>query len=97
VEQSVDEVYSGDPCTPPPFRPGSLIFHIPTEYRLRGTAQSYLFATVEQLHELQPDGNNLESRKGGTWINGQVSDPTTYAGKTCYISPKTPPSKKAKR
>jgi hypothetical protein len=59
---AMDEVYSGDPGTAPPFTPGSIVYSIPYEYKVGGAFAN--FATVAQTSSLTaPDA--LESNKAG--------------------------------
>lgn len=97
--QSVDTAYSGDPCTAPPFAPGTLVFYIPYEYELRGTTQSYLFPrSVVQTSEVLLGGSNVQTAKAGAFMTGRTSDPTTTARRGCADPPDPPPAppKKAK-
>jgi len=73
---AIDNIYSGDPGTPPPFAPGSITFNIPYEFKV-GSGAFKRFATVTQRSSLAADRITLASSKAGASVTCRVSDPTS--------------------
>lgn len=71
----VDEIYSGDPGTAPPFTPGHIDFNIPYQFRV-GSGAWKQFATILQRCELG-SGGALSASKAGATASKNVSDPTS--------------------
>jgi hypothetical protein len=74
-----DSIYSGDPCTPPPFAPGSITYEIPYEFRV-GDGDFTRFTTVVQTNSLATDRTNMTASKAGANIPVKVTDPSSGRG-----------------
>ena len=75
----VDNIYSGDPGTDPPFAPGSVFFQIPYVYGSVSRGQKgpfYPMMIVPQESLLDKDGATLMSTKATATIKTNVSNAT---------------------
>ena len=75
----VDNIYSGDPGTDPPFAPGSISFQIPYVYGAVSRGQKgpfYPMMIVPQESVLDKDGATLMSTKASATVKTSVSNAT---------------------